>query len=455
MSDAYRAELHRTREELKKAEKAMADHKRNAHGGGAEWCGTWDKGHWRGHNSADLNKIYTTLYIKVEKALENVEKALYKVDPFRRDLDSTIEHLKEQRKNASDSKDNACFHPLLDRLVMVIQRKRDYEAKAGKYHECLCKCTHYFQSGIVPCDCVADKIGFLSLSDVNEERLKNKRLCFIGDYYSLSGSNYGKPVRGPVKPCNGILHIDRKWVKVGTNIVQRCEHYHLPYSGLIHEPREMVPCDCIKKQRFLNENPENIWIKNAYYILESDLPITILREYNITGVSYQGSDTLGFECNHYTQIEGCTTGDFNEQCDCQATGELSEKMKKFDSLGLVQKKFDGKHLNAMSKITITRETRGLIPHPQGHICRHEREDGGIMECDCILLFNKHAVEKFEDVMYELSDDMKRRQAAGRVILADCGKLQVGGFFKHVFFPGLISGKIERAKPYDDDKYVVD
>jgi len=461
MSEVHRAELQRAREELKKAEKAMADHKRNARGGGAEWRGSWDNGHWCGHNSTDLNKIYTNLYIKLGKANENIEKALYKVDPYRRDLDSTIERLKEQRKRTYDydSKDTAHFDPLFDRLVMVIQRKMDYAAKAGKYEESLCICTHYFQGLIVPCDCVADELGFLSLSDANEELLKNKRVCFIGNEHNITGSNWGKPVRGPVKlgkPGKGYLRIERKWVKEGKNLFQRCEHYHQRPSGWIHEPRDMVPCDCIKREGFLYVNPENIWVKNAYYILESHLPITISRQYKITGVTHQGSDTLGFECNHYTRIEGCSPGDFSEQCDCQATGELSEKMKKFDSRGLVEKNFYGKKLNAMSKITISRETRGLIPHPQGHSCRHEREDGGSMGCDCIPLFNKHTVEKFEDVVYELSEDMKKRQAAGRVILADDGKLQIGGFFRHAFFPSLSSNTIaiEKATPYDDDKYVV-
>jgi len=131
-------------------------------------------------------------------------------------------------------------------------------------------------------------------------------------------------------------------------------------------------------------------------------------------------------------------------------------LKKFDSRGLVEKKFYGENLNAMAKITISRETRGLIPHPQGHSCRHEREDGGSMKCDCIPLFNKHTVEKFEDVVYELSEDMKKRQAAGRVSLADDGKLQVGGFFKHVFYPSSSDTRSynQKATPYDDDKYVV-
>lgn len=451
MSDVHRAELQRAREELKKAEQAMAAHKRNAQGGGAEWCGSWANGHWRGHNSNDLNKMYTNLYIKVQKANEKVELALNKVDPYRRDLDSIIDRLKEQRKTAGDK---ANFDPLCDLLVMVICRKMDNTAKAGgagKYEESLCICTHYFQGRKVPCDCVADELGFLSLSDANEERLKNKRVCFVGDNHSMSGPNWGKPVRGPVKPGKGYLRIERRWVKEGKNLFEKCEHY----TNLRIESREMVSCDCIKREGFLDVNPDNIWIKNQYYMVESQKPITISRQYKVTGVSHQGSDTLGFECNHYTRIEGCTSGDFSEQCDCQATGELSEKLKKFDSRGLVEKNFYGKKLNAMSKITITRETRGLIPHPQGHSCRHERDDGGSMECDCIPLFNKFTVEKLEDMVYELSEDMKKRHAAGRVILANDGKLQIGGFFKHVFFPSSgVGSYTQKATPYDDDKYVV-
>lgn len=452
MSDIHRVELQRAREELNNAEQAMTAHKRNSKGSGAEWCGTWNNGHWCGYNSAALNKQYRALYIKVEKARENVDKVLCKIDPYRRDLDSTIERLKEQRKRAYnyDSKDAANFDPLLDRLVMVIQRKIDYTSKAGKYEESLCICTHYFQSCKVPCDCVADELGFLTLSDANEELLKNKRICFVGNEYCTTELNWGKPVRGPIKPGKGYLRIERKWVKEGKNLFQRCEHYHQRPSGWVHEPQDMVPCDCIKRQGFLNVNPENIWVKNDYYMIESHRPITISRTYTITGVSYQGSDTMGFECNHYTRIEGCTPSDFSKQCDCQATGELSEKLKKFDAHGLVDKKFSDEKLNAMSKITITRETRGLIPHPRGHNCRHEREDGVSMNCDCIPLFNKHTVEKFEDVEYELSDDMKTRQAIGRVILAYDGKLQIGGFFKHAFFPSGSS----KETPNDDDKYVV-
>jgi hypothetical protein len=449
MSDVYRAELQRAREELKKAEQAMAAHKRNAQGGGAEWRGTWDNGHWRGHNSTDLNKMYTNLYIKVQTATNNVEQALYKVDPYRHDLDSTIDRLKEQRKTAGDK---AIFDPLLDRLVLVIQRKMDYTTNAGPYEESLCICTHYFQGRKVPCDCMADELGFLSLSDANEERLKNKRVCFVGKKHIITGPNWGKPVRGPVKPGKGLLCIERTWVKEEKNLVQRCEHYHKLSS---HDLREMVPCDCIKRKGLFDVNPENIWVKNSYYMIYSNLPITISRQYKITGVSHQGSDTLGFDCNHYIRIEGCAPGDFCEQCDCYATGELSEKLKKFDAIGLVEKRFFGEKFNAMSKITISRETRGLIPHPQGHSCRHERDDGGSMECDCIPLFNKHTVEKLEDVVYELSEDMKKRQAAGRVTLADDGKLQIGGFFRHVFFPSSgVGSYTPKATPYDDDKYVI-
>jgi hypothetical protein len=52
--------------------------------------------------------------------------------------------------------------------------------------------------------------------------------------------------------------------------------------------------------------------------------------------------------------------------------------------------------------------------------------------------------------------MKKRQAAGRVILVDDGKLTIGGFFKNVFFSSSSSSTIAEAKatPYDDDKYVV-
>jgi hypothetical protein len=454
MSGASRVELQRARDELKKAEQAMAAHKRNIQAGGAEWRGTWDNGHWCGHNSTELNRIYTNLYNKVQAATHKIEQALYKVDPYRRDLDSTIDRMKEQRKTAGCK---AHFNSLFDQLVVVIQRKMDYKANAGPYEESLCICTHYFQGRIVPCDCIADELGFLSLSDANEERLKNKRVCFVGDQHNYTGPNWGKPVRGPMKPGKGRLHIERKWVKEGKNLFQRCEHYHQRPSGWIHEPRDMVPCDCIKRDGLLDVNPENLWVKNAYYRIDSKLPITISRQYKITGVSHQGSDTLGFECNHYTYIEGCPPSEFSEQCDCQATGELSEKLKKFDSRGLVEKRFYGKKLNAMSKITISRETCGLIPHPQGHSCRHERADGGSMECDCIPLFNKYDVEKIEDVVYELSDDMKKRHAAGRVILADDGKLQIGGFFKYVFFPSSSLGSnthTQKATPYDDDKYVV-
>lgn len=384
-------------------------------------------------------------------------------DPYRRDLDSTIESLKERRKSASDHNSKAVFDPQLDSLVMVIYRimdSQDYREPDFKYKESLCNCTHYFQGCTVPCDCVADELGFLSLSNANEERLKNKRICFIGEYEATSGPNWGKPVRGPIKPGKGILHIARKWINEkceGTKLFQECEHYHRCPSSGVDEPHEMVlvlvPCDCIKREGFLYVNPENIWIKNAYYIINSELPITILRQYNITGVSYQGSDTMGFTCNHYTCIEGCTPGDFSEHCDCQATGELSEKLKEFDALGLVEKSFHGQKLNAMSKITIRRETRGFIPHQQGYSCLHEREDGESMECDCIPLFNKHAVEKSEDMVYELSEDMKTRQAIGRVILADGGKLQIGG----LRIPSVKAGaytKYHRETPYDNDKYVV-
>jgi predicted neutral ceramidase superfamily lipid hydrolase len=78
-----------------------------------------------------------------------------------------------------------------------------------------------------------------------------------------------------------------------------------------------------------------------------------------------------------------------------------------------------------------------------------------MDYDCIPLFNKYDVEKIEDVVYELSDDMKKRQAAGRVILVDDGKLQIGGFFRHVFFPSSgVGSYTQKATPYDDDKYVI-
>ena len=437
--------LQLAREKLKKAEQAMADHKRNAKGGGAVWRGTWDNGHWVGSNSTDLNKQYTTLYIKVQKAQEEVEQALNIVDPYRRDLDSTIERLKQQCKRGSISLD-----PLFDRLVMVISRETGYTNKEDPNSPTVCKCTHCLQGREVRCDCVPDEIGFLSLSATNEERLKNKRVCFIGESYSMTGPNWGKPIRGPIKPVYH-LHINRKWVKEGKNLFQQCEHYHKRPSGLVDEPKEIVPCDCIKREGFLNVNPDVPRIKNAYYTINSDLPITISRNYKITGVSTQGTDTFGFECRHYIEIDGCTPGDFSEQCDCQANGELSEKLKKFDSRGFVAKKFYNATLNAMSKITISRETRGLIPHPQGHSCLHTREDGGNMECDCIPLFNERTVENFEEVVYELSDAMKKRQAAGRVILVDDGKLTIGGFFKNVFFP---DSKKATATPYDDDKYVV-
>lgn len=453
MSVVHRAELQSAQDELKKAKENMANHKRISQGSGAEWRGTWDSGHWCGPNSFVLNKQYSALYNKVGKAQEKVEQAMYNVDPYRRDLDSTIDRLKERRKTASDSHSKAVFDALLDRLVMVIFRKMNYpdcSAKAGEYvyEETLCICTHYFQGRKVPCDCVADEIGFLSLSDANEERLKNKRICFIGDYETMGGSNFGKPVRGPIKPGKSHLRIDREWVKKDKKLFQECTHYHRCPSGVVDEPSEMVPCDCIKSEGFLYVNPENIWIKNAYYIVKTELPITISRTYVITGVSYQGSDTMGFECTHYTNIEGCTPGDFSEKCDCLATGELSEKLKKFDALGLVEKSFHGQKLNAMSKITIRRETRGLIPHPRFHSCRHEREDGGSMDCDCNPAFNKHFVEKFEDVVYELSEDMQKRQAVGRVILVDNGKLQIGGFLKHAFFPDASAGSY-KATPYDD------
>lgn len=454
MSESDRANVQRARDELKKATAALEQHKRNALGGGAEWRGTWDNGHWCGHNSVDLNKIYTTLYNKVGKAKEKVEQALNKVDPYRRDLDAEVERLKAQRKAAGKDA-GARFAGLLDLLVVVILRLVNYDAHAGKYKESLVRCTHYFQGREVPCDCVQDELGFLSLSATNEERLANKRVCFVGAYESMGGPNWGKPVRGPVKPGKGHLRISRTWVKEGKNLFERCDHYHQRPSGWIDEPRDMVPCDCTKRDGFLHVNPDNLWVKNGYYMLESHSPITISRQYKVVGLSYQGSDILGFECNHYTHIEGCAPGDFSERCDCRATGELSDKLKKFDSRGLVEKKFYGQKLNAMAKITITRETRGLFPHPQGHTCRHERDDGGSMECDCIPLFNKHTVEKFEDVVYELSEDMKKRQEAGRVILADGGKLQVGGFFKHVFFPGSGGESYtQKATPYDDDTHVV-
>jgi len=455
MTDVYRAELQRAREELKKAEQAMAEHKRNAQGGGAEWRETWDngnlRGHWCGHNSVDLNKIYNNLYIKVQKANEKVEQALNKAYPYRHDLDPIIDRMKEQRKTAGCK---AHFNPIFDMLVMVIQREMNYKAKAanaGKCEESLCICTHYFQSRKVPCDCIADEIGFLSLSDANEERLKNKRVCFVGNKHNISGPNLGKPVRGPVKPGKGHLYIERKWVKEGKNLSEKCIHYFQHQD----EPQDIVPCDCIKREGLLDVNPENIWIKNSYYLIYSKLPITISRQYEITGVSYQGSDNLGFKCTHYTNIEGCVPGDFCEQCDCYATGELSEKLKKFDARGLVEKRFFGEKFNAMSKITISRETCGLIPHPQGHSCRHERDDGGSMECDCIPTFNKFTVETLDDVVYELSEDMKKRQAAGRVILAHDGKLHIGGMCKHVFIPSSgVDSYTQKATPYDDDKYVV-
>lgn len=449
MSDILRANVQRARDELKKAEKALADHKRNGLGAGAEWRGTWDNGHWCGHNSADLNKIYTNLYIKVQKAQENVETALTRADPYRRDLDATIERLKESRKGAGDK---VAYHPLLDRLVMVIHRKMNYESKSDKYAETLCVCTHYFQGRKVTCDCIADELGFLSLSDTNEERLKNERVCFVGDEHHTSGTNWGKPVRGPIKPGKGHLRIIRGWEKKGKNLLQHCMHFH--YTNLRDETREIVPCDCIKRDGFHYVNPENIYIKNDYYMIESNLPIIILRQYKITGVSHQGSDTLGFECEHYTHIDGCAPGDFSNQCDCQATGELSDKLKKFDARGLVEKIFYGTNLKAMAKITISRETGGLIPHPKGHSCLHERDDGCFMECDCTPKFNIHTVENFEDVVYELSEDMKKRQAARRVSLADDGKLQVGGFFKHVFYPSSSGSYYQKALPYDVDKYVV-
>lgn len=452
MSDIHRAEVQRAREELKNAEKALAEHKRNAFGSGAEWRGLWDNGHWCGHNSADLNKIYTKLYIRVQKAQEKLETALTHADPYRRDLDTTIERLKEDRKG--ETGDKAAYHPLIDRLVMVIHRKMNYDTKADEYAETLCICTHYFQGRKVPCDCIADEIGFLSLSNANEERLKNKRVCFVGKEYNMTGPNWGKPLRGPIKLGKGRLRIERKWIKEGKNLFQLCNHYHSKNQRI--ESQEIVPCDCILLNGFHYVNPENIWIKNDYYMLESHLPITISRQYKITGVSHQGSDTLGFECNHYTYIEGCAPGDFCNQCDCQATGELSDKLKKFDARGLVDKKFYGTNLKAMAKITISRETQGLIPHPQGHCCRHERDDGGSMLCDCIPLFCKNTVDKFENVKYELSEDMKKRQAAGRVCLADDGNLQVGGFFKHVFLPSGFdtSSYNQKARPYDDDKYVI-
>jgi hypothetical protein len=447
-NQAAQMEVQRARDEIKNAEKAMATHKRYAQGGGAEWRGTWDNGHWHGDNSFDLNKIYTNLYIKVGKAYEKLEQALNKVDPYRHDRDVEIERLKERRKQAGKEA-GAHFDSLLDRLVMVILRNKDYNANAGKYLESLVSCTHYFQGRTVACDCVADELGFLSLSVDNKERLKNKRVCFIGEYHSTSGPNYGHPVCGPIKPYKGYLHIAREWFKEGKNLNQRCEHYHQRPSGWIDEPRDMVPCDCIKQGGSLNVNPDNIWIKNHYYGLESHDPITISRQYKVIGVSHQGADILGFECNHYTRISGCEPDDFSLRCDCMATGELSNKMKKFDARGLVEKNYYGEKLNATSNITISRETRGLIPHPQGHSCRHVRDDGGTMECDCIPLFNKHTVENFEDVVYELSEDMQKRQAAGRVDLAYKGKLQVGGFFKQVFFPSLGGESYtQKATPYD-------
>jgi hypothetical protein len=391
----------------------------------------------------------------VQKANEKVEKALNKAYPYRHDLDPIIDCLNQRRKTAGDEINaRANFNPLFDRLVMVIYRKMNYKAKAanaGKYEESLCICTHYFQGHKVPCDCIADDIGFLSLSDANEERLKNKRVCFVGNEHNISGPNRGKPVRGPVKPGKGYLYIERKWVKEGKNLSEKCIHYFQHQD----EPQDIVPCDCIKREGLLDVNPENIWIKNSYCLVDSKLPITISRQYKITGVSHQGSDTLGFDCNHYIRIEGCAPGDFCEQCDCYATGELSEKLKKFDARGLVEKRFFGENLNAMSKITISRETRGLIPHPQGHSCRHERDDGGSMECDCIPTFNKFTVETLDDVVYELSEDMKKRQAAGRVTLVDDGKLQIGGFFRHVLFPSSgVGSYTQKATPYDDDKYVI-
>ena len=456
MSAEDRLVLQLAREELKRAEDAMSAHKRNAKGSGAEWRGTLDNGHWFGSNSMDLNKLYAKLYNKVQTTKEKVEQAMNKVDPYRRDLDSTIERLKEQRKRESNSQDNALFNPQFDLLVMVIHRNLEYTNKEDKSSPIVCECTHYFQGRKVPCDCVVDEIGFLSLSDTNEERLKNNRVCFIGDSYSMTGSNWGKPLRGSVKPGIYILRIKRTWVKEGKTIDQKCEHYHRRPSGLIDEPKDIVPCDCIKKKSFYDVNPDNIYVKNGYYTIDSNLPMTILRQYKPIGVSCQGSDIFKFECRHYIHIEGCAPEDFSELCDCQATGELSGKLNKFDSCGFVEKKFCGEKLNAMSKISICRQTRGLIPHPQGHSCRHTREDSGIMECDCIPLFNIHAVDKFEDVVYELSEDMKKRQAAGRVILVDDGKLTIGGFFTGVFFPSSSLSTIaeKKATPYDDDKYVV-
>lgn len=448
--EVSRDELKRALEELKKAEKTIAEHKRNAQSGGAEWRGTWDNGHWCGHNSTDLNRIYTSLYSRVQKAQEKVEQLRYKVDPYRRDIDAKIKKLMEQRK--AGSMDVAKFNPTLDRLVLVIQRKMNYSDEAGK--ESLCDCKHFYGGRKVRCNCIVDDIGFLSLSEDNEELLKNKRVCFIGDHHTRGGNNWGKPVRGPIKTGKGHLIIEREWVREGKNLFQRCEHYHQRPSGWIYEPRDIVPCDCIKRDGFHNVNPENIYIKNDYYILRSnELPIRVSRSYEITGVTPQGSDTIRCNCIHTTNVKGCEKGDFSEKCDCQATGELSEKLKKFDARGLVEKKFYSTNLNA--KITISRVTSGLIPHPQGHSCRHERDDGGSMECDCIPLFNKYTVDKFEDVVYELSEDMKKRQAAGRVILANDGNLQIGGFFKCVFFPGSeASSHSQNATPYDDDKYVV-
>ena len=446
--------VNQARDNLKKAEAVMAAHKRNAHGGGAEWRGNWDNGHWYGHNSADLNRIYTNLYIKIQQAIEKLEQALDKADPYRKDLDKIILNLINRRKNSSCS--DIKFDPLLDRLVMIICRQRiensDHDA------ETLYSCKHYFQGRKVPCDCVADDIGFLTLSPDNEERLAHKRLCFIGDHNSWSGANWGKPVRGPIKAGKADLYIHRIWVKKDKQLVQECQHYFMPRWN---SEKEYVPCDCIrdklnKQPGFLKLNPDNIWIKNCYYRLNERAPITISRHYSVSGIDHCGSDTFKTTCIHIISIEGCNPGDFSDCCDCYANGELSEKMKKFDTKGLIEKQFTGNKLNAMSKITITRETRGLIPHPAGHNCRHIREDGGTMDCDCIPLFrNKESLtdKAYDEVLYELSDDMKKRHEVGRVVLVKEGKIVIGGFFKHVFMSSCASEE-RKPTPYDDDKYVV-
>lgn len=457
MSNEPHAELQRIQGELKKANNALQEHKRNAKGGGAEWRGNWDTGHWFGHNSTDLNRTYRSLYNKVAKAHEQVESVMYMIDPYRRDLDTTIQDLKVQRKRAdADYKCKPYFDPIFDKLVMVISRKINYEkGTSNKYVESLCVCNHYFQGRKVPCDCIPDEIGFLSLSDANEERLKNKRVCFVGDSVG-SVINDGKPVRGPTKPGKGLLRIARNWKKECNKLIQVCVHYHIQPSDWEDEPKHMVVCDCIKEKGFKRINPINNYIKNDYYLLDSRMPITISRNYLVNGVSSQGSDTFGFECRHNFNIKDCTLDEFSKQCDCNASGELSEKLQKFETCGLVEKKFYGSKLNSMANIIITRETRGLLPHPQGHRCRHEREDGYNMVCDCIPLFNKDTVENFEDVVYELSEDMKKRQAAGRVKLAYDGKLQIGGFYRHVFFPNsdINSYTPKKQTPYDDDKYIV-